>query len=136
MDRIEYLRSADGRVVPRQNQTQFVLILVGLLAVILILLGAMAYRAIHPKAPETRIPIMAAQVFVRSELQPEPDDRLHFSPMEETEVDPASAGRYVIRGWVDRISSEGVSERYDYTCTVQSNANGDWLRESVSLFEQ
>jgi hypothetical protein len=136
MDRIEYLRAADGRVVPRQNQTHFVLILAGLSAAIIILLGAIAYRAAHPNAPQTQIPIMAAQVFVRSELGPDPDDRVNFSPPEETEVDTSGAGRYVVRGWVDRITSEGIAERYDYTCTIQSTPKGDWARENVALFQQ
>jgi len=133
MDRIEYLRSADGRIIPRQNRAHFVLILVGLSAAILILVGAITYRAVHPNAPQTQVPMMAAQIFVRWELKHDPDDRIQFSPPEETDVKALGPGRLVIRGWVDRITAEGLVERFDYSCTIRESA-GDWVREDLSLF--
>lgn len=134
MARVEYYRSADGRLLARQNQTQFVLILAGLLLIVLLLLSGWGYRASHHAALDSKLQIMAAETFVRAELQPGDDERLFFAPQAETNIKELQLGEYIVRGWVDRISNDGEANRIDFSCTMRANTSGDWVKEELTLF--
>jgi hypothetical protein len=136
MERVEYRRSSDGRMVPRQNQIQFVLVLGGLLAAVVLIFAALAYQTAYRKPPPATVPIMASEVFVRAELQAAPGDQIYFSPRDELDVRLLSGGRYLIRGWVDHISAAGQTRRFDFSCTIKENPAGDWIKEQLELFPQ
>ncbi len=135
MDRVEYRKGPDGRMVPRQNQIQFVLLLGGLLAAILLTVAALAYRTVHRWQPPIA-PLSAARILVRNELQPAPGDQVYFSPKDETNIRRLSDGSYMIQGWVDQISPAGQAQRIDFSCTIKENAAGDWLKERLNFFPQ
>lgn len=136
MERVEYRKSADGRLVPRQNRSQFFLILTTLLTAILLIIGVLAYQSTHRSESGSKLQIMAAQVFVRAELQPAADDQIKFSPPEETDVHTIGGNMYQVAGWVDRISAEGEAQRLDYSCQVRQNPSGDWVKENLLFFPQ
>lgn len=123
-------------MVPRQNQTSFILLLGGLLLVVLLIFAFLAYRTAHRQPAQTTLQVVAAQVFVRAEIQPAPEDQVYFSPRDEMDVRRLSEGRYLVRGWVDHITAGGQTQRFDFSCTIRETPSGDWVKEQLNLFPQ
>lgn len=136
MDRVEYRKTPDGRLVPVQDQRQFLLILGIVVAFVLVLGGGVTYLALHRPHVSGLSPSLAAETFVRQQLSASKPDRLHFAPQEEINVRSLGNGRFIVTGWVDTISAGGENQRIDFSCTLLQNPHGDWANEQLNLFPE
>jgi hypothetical protein len=102
---------------------------VGLLAA-----GGMAvYKSRPIKGNSNRILISAGRGFVRDAIRE--DLSTAFSSDEETRVEALPDHKFLVAGWVDTISKDGVAARQSYSCVVYKD--GDvWAGEKVAVIPQ
>ncbi len=65
-----------------------------------------------------------------------PDLRASFSDAAETGIQPLSGNRYLVTGWVDLISAQGIAVRHRYTCTIYYDPGGAVAAQDVSVLPE
>jgi len=126
------IRKGRRRHRPHGRKRRWPILFLALLASGLLLAGGVSVYRDRPKHLSRHAELAGiGESFVRQEIPEE----IHtaFSPEEETIVDSQSGNKYLVRGWVDLIQSEGAMERQVFSCVIHKNTWGDWVGEEITL---
>lgn len=101
-------------------------------AMLLVAAGGAAYYYERPPGDATPRELMAiGEAFVRDSIQD--GMKANFSDENETQVQPLPEKKFLVTGWVDVISAEGVVERQTFSCVIYKNEANYWAGEKVAL---
>ncbi|MDE3167152.1 MAG: hypothetical protein KGN36_15220 [Acidobacteriota bacterium] len=65
-----------------------------------------------------------------------PDLRASFSDAAETRIQPLSDNRYLVTGWVDLISAQGIAVRHRFSCTIYYDPGGVVAAQDVNVLPE
>lgn len=109
-------------------------LLTALSIAVVIGLGTIFYLLAQPSGPRGGEPVAIAEQLVRNSLPG--GVTIHFSDPVETSTEKLSDEKYRVTGWVDLVPKDGEATRQVYTCTMEKNANRQWVAEDISLMDQ